>query len=288
VILVYQMAKVASRSWVEAVKPTAAQNSETTHHVHFAMPHNRERMRAALAAPGGRQTIANTLMPKSMQRKSLEVSEDIEIARRDGKTIRVVTGMRDPVARSISWLFFMADFYGHVSRPLNPRAPMTSDYVIGALQSIWQSIYERGEPKETFEWYAWFLTGAFRTWFDDELNMSLGIDVRATPFPAGIGAQRLTNPGVDVLVYRVEDMTPSAPAYGALLATAESFLQTPLPALPSVNTSATRRTRELYETVRQEMYLPPHLLDAIYSEPIVRHFYSADEIAAFKSRWSGR
>jgi hypothetical protein len=287
-ILVYQMAKVGSRSWVEAVKEAGAQNSETTYHIHFVTPCNRERIKAATSVPREHQTVANMLMPKSMQRLGRDVHSEIEKARRDGTPIRVVTGMRDPVARSISWIFFMADFYGHVSRPLSPRMAMTADYVIGALQEIWHLIYEQGEPEQSFEWLAWFLIGAFRTWFDEELKITLGIDLRATPFPTGGGAQRLTKEGVDVLVYRVEDMTPSASTHGALLSDAEAFLGMPLPVMPNVNTNATRRSCELSDAVRKEIRLPAHLLDAIYDEPIVRHFYSAPEIAAFKARWSKR
>jgi hypothetical protein len=287
-ILVYQMAKVASRSWVEQAQAAAAKNSEPTYHVHFATPRNLERIKAAMSVPPERQTIANMLMPRNMQRTGLEVCKEIEAARQKGVPIRVITGMRDPVARSISWLGFMADFYGHVSRPLNPRKPVAPEYMIDALQNLWQSVYENREPEDTFEWLAWFVTSSFRTWFDDELKAALGINVRASPFSAGLGAQQLSAPCVEALVYRVEDMTPTAPAHRALISSAERFLGTPLSELPNVNTSATRRTSTINAAVQQQLHLPQHLLDAIYDEPIVRHFYREEEIAAFKSRWSAR
>jgi hypothetical protein len=204
------MAKVASRSWIEAAKPCAALTGGTPLHCHFVMPLNREMIAAVYRDPARRQTIANMLLPRNMLRTGAAAWTEIENARARGNVIRVITGMRDPVARSISFVVFMADFYGHTALPLTPHGPVTADFVIGFLQENWRAVLERREPDGTFEWLLWFVTGAYRTWFDDEFCAAYGVDVRATPFERDAGAQRVRGGLVDILAYRAEDLIPSS------------------------------------------------------------------------------
>jgi hypothetical protein len=72
------------------------------------------------------------------------------------------------------------------------------------------------------------------------------------------------------------------------LAEASKFLEAALTEFPVANTSGARRSRALSEEVRRQFWLPGEMLDAIYSEPVVQHFYSRDEIAAFKRSWMRR
>jgi hypothetical protein len=286
VILVYQMTKVASRSWIEAAKSTQAPENSVPIHCHFVLPCNRERIAAVYGLPAAQQTIANMLLPKNLLRSGASAWAQIQSARQRQEKIRIVSGMRDPVARSISLIVFMADFYGHVSCPLSPRAPMSADYVVSYLQENWRWVLERREPEQTFEWVLWYLNDAFRTWFPSEFGAVFGVDVLEGTFRAQEAMQRMSTPSADVFIYRVEDMLPEEPGYARLLAQASSFLGTALTSFPNVNNSTTRRSRALSEEVRRQFWLPDEMLDAIYGEPVVQHFYDRDEILAFKQRWS--
>jgi hypothetical protein len=73
-----------------------------------------------------------------------------------------------------------------------------------------------------------------------------------------------------------------------LLECARTFLETDFAEFPSVNTSQTRRSSALSEEMRRRFSLPQDMLDAIYDDETVRHFYSPDEIGEFRRRWSGR
>jgi hypothetical protein len=284
-ILVYQMAKVGSQSWVEAAKPAPAARDSAPLHCHFVMPTNRERLETVFRWPAARQTVANMMFPRDLVRSGAAAWERIEAARHDRQAVRVLSGMRDPVARSVSILLFMRDFYGHVSRPLNPRVGVDAGYMIECLQENWKFVLERREPDQSFEWLLWYLTGVYRSWFAEELGAAFGIDVLDGSFQRQEGAQRIRTAGADIFVYRFEDMTPEAPGHARLLEQASAFLEVPLSELPNVNTSSTRRSRELSSEVRRRFRLPADMLDAIYGEPIVRHFYSDGEIEAFKKRW---
>ncbi len=279
------MAKVASRSWIEAARPFAARWGSVPLHCHFVLPGNRERIDAVYRDPANEQTIANMLLPRNLLRSGAAAWTEIEGARARGEVIRVITGMRDPVARSISFLVFMADFYGHTLLPLSPRAPISADYAIGFLQNSWKAVLEQREPHGTFEWLLWYVTGAYRAWFDDEFRAAYGIELRAMPFARDNGVQRVRNELTDILAYRVEDMLPSSRGHAGLLRQARTFLESDLLEFPKVNTSQTRRSSALSAEMRRRFSLPQDMLDAIYEDATVRHFYAPDEIAEFRRRW---
>jgi len=283
VILVYQMGKVASQSWrqaIEALDPTA----EPPVHVHHLAAPLRSRLAQVFDLPPPYQTIVNRIMARDQQRKGTAALARIEACRRSGETIRIVTGMRDPVPRSISVLMFLADFYDHTSRPISARKGATAEYLSQALHEIWASVFTDLEPACSFEWIARYSIGLYRSWFADELEAVFGIDVLSTPFPRS-GPQRLSAPGVEVLVYRVEDMAPAAPSHRELLDAAAEFLGMPIGAFPEANTAATRRSHLLYDALRADFRLPRNFIDPIYDCEAVRHFYAPGEIESFKVRW---
>jgi hypothetical protein len=278
---------VASRSWIEAARSALAGNNAVPIHCHFAHPGNRGRIESVYGLPAAQHTIANMVLPRALVRRGASAFAQIESACQGQNNIRVISGMRDPVARSISLIVFMADFYGHVSRPLGHHITMSADYVVSYLQENWRWVLERREPNQTFEWLLWYLTDAFRTWFASELGAVFGVDVLKGAFRAQAAMQRISTSSADILIYRVEDMLPETSGYARLLSQASTFLGTTLTGFPNMNTSADRRSRALSEEVRRQFWLPDDMLDAIYSEPIVQHFYTRDEILAFKHRWSG-
>ncbi|MEO8926166.1 MAG: putative capsular polysaccharide synthesis family protein [Caulobacteraceae bacterium] len=283
-ILVYQMGKVASQSWCQAIW-NLDPAGEPPAHLHHLAPAPRARVARILDLPAPYQTIANRVMPRHQQRNGAAILAQIEACRGRGETIRVVTGIRDPLPRSISSLLFLADFYDHTSRPLSARNGATPAYMSDALREIWASVFTDAEPECSFEWVARDGIGLYRTWFADELETVFGVDVFSVPFPAGGGAQRLNTPGVEVLVYRVEDMAATSPAHGELLAAASAFLGAPVTVFPETNTVAARRSHPLSDYLRANFRLPADLIETIYDDPTIRHFYSPGEIAAFKARW---
>jgi hypothetical protein len=284
-IVVHQMAKVGSLAWVEAARPLAARGGAAPLHTHYLTAANMEAIEAIVSMSGAANTIVHPLVGREVARRGRKATGPIEAARAAGETIWVITGMRDPVARSISLVSFLADFCGHAGGELSAREGASAEAVCAFLAELWRSVLAGTEPAGSFERLAWRVMGAYRTWFDEELAAVFGLDIFAAPFPPGGGAQRMRGPGVELLAYRAEDMAADAPARRALQMAAETFLGTPDVALPQLNTAATRRSFPLYLQTRERFALPAAALDAIYDAPAVRHFYSPAEIAAFKARW---
>jgi hypothetical protein len=286
-IVVHQMAKVASLAWVEAAREVAAQQSTVPIHSHFITGKNLDEITSALTLPGDRQTISNLLIPRDFVRKGRSAAIAIAGARMEGRDIQLISGIRDPVARSLSVMSFLADFCGHRRRPLSGRdAGASVEEVVDVLVRTWQSIYTGDVPHESFEWLLFRMVGLFRSWFTEELLDPLGVDVRAAK-SAGGGALRACNANVQALFYRVEDMVAGVQSYDRLRSSASDFLQAPLAPWPLINRSESRhRSQAFNERVRAAFRLPTGILDAIYNEPIVALFYQPAEIAAFRRSWS--
>ena len=281
-IIVHQMAKVASMAWVEAARLAGTEPE----HTHFLTGRNLEYIAALLQSTEPENTIVNPLMVRTILRKGQRGATALGAARQRGQDIRVITGMRDPVARSVSVLSFFADFCGHAGHRLSARDGADADVVCTALAELWRRVLAGTPPAGSFDRLMWLLIGSYRTWFEEELQAVFDVDVlTGTPFPAREGVQRLRGPQVEILVYRAEDMLPEAPARQYLLEAARELLSVPALTLPQVNTAETRRSYPLYSQTRERFRLPASMLDEIYAPPVIGHFYSPAEIAAFKAKW---
>lgn len=286
-ILVHQMAKVASLAWREAARPALEFAHPGPLHVHYLAPANLAVIETILHAEARANTIANPLIVRQMGRKGRATATAVAASRHENCQIRVITGMRDPVARSISLVGFLADFVGHSTRALGARQGATAEAVVHFLSETWDAVLTGTVPAGNFERLACWMTGAYRSWFDEELAGVHGLDVFATRFSPDDGAQAVLGDAAWALAYRMEDMAADSPKRAKLLAQAASFLSLQTISLPELNTAATRRSRGLSEEVQASFHLPSDWLNSIYAAPTVRHFYPAAEIGAFKARWSG-
>ncbi len=58
--------------------------------------------------------------------------------------------------------------------------------------------------------------------------------------------------------------------------------------LPRVNVAADKDYSDLYLDFLAAIRPSDEVLDRAYGSDLVRHFYSPEEIASFRARWSGR
>ena len=277
VTLILQMGRVASRSWYEAIK-TAAPNA-AVFHFHFVSPQSRDFIRALASEHGPAQTIRRPRLLRSLEALPAELSERFVNGRWIGGPLRIVSSVRDPVSRGASFLMFCADVFGHRSLPLAFREGGDIASLLSYLWRAWSDALGYTQPDDSFARLACFLLGQYRSWFATELYAAFGIDiVKATP-ATGRRTWRIANDGVEVLVYRYEDL-PS----GEIVKEVGQFLALDLDSLPITNRTGSRRSGDLYGQLRQRSRLPNEWLERIYAEPIVPHFYSNNEVLALKTQ----
>jgi len=120
---------------------------------------------------------------------------------------------------------------------------------------------------------------ALRNWFDLELKRFIRVDVFDRPFSHEQGYSIFENRFARVLVYRFE-------ALDRLPGLLRNFLGHEIPSLSNTNVSSNKSYSAQYTHVRQNLRLPPHFVNSLYSDKMMRHFYSESERAALLARWA--
>ncbi len=175
------------------------------------------------------------------------------------RPIRVITLVRDPVARAVSDLFenpALLNADGDV-RQLPPDAvvAIAAGQVLGSLAYTEQ-------------------------WFDRELGGLLGFDFFGRGFDRKSGFEIIRGGRFELLAGKLERLSDNGAGYlGRFLGLGRDF--------PVPNTRARSATGEaaLYDQVKRSLKLPAAVLDEVYSSRVCRHFYTPEELAGFRKRW---
>lgn len=246
-MLVYQMGKVASQSISKSLTAAGVYNYQ----IHFL---SREGMRTA------EQVYRKNWIAGRGGAKHLWQSQVVSRWLASGTSGRwkVITVVRDPVARNISSYFQIAELeYG-----IDLSATSAAD-AAGLAERFLEEFHGHDLPLR---------------WLDDELRAVLGVDVLSEPFSSS-GYAVYSGRHADVLLLRFEDLgRVFAPAVSA-------FLGTPVTMSIAANTSDSKRYGDLYAQTRQRLALPPEYLDRMYDSPYCRHFWSDEELRRMRERW---
>ena len=119
-------------------------------------------------------------------------------------------------------------------------------------------------------------------WFDMEMGEMFGVDVYQTPFPQEKGYQVVRTAGVDLLLIKIEALNS---CYREAFA---DFLGVDVPELLQTHITERDPTRAMYADFVKNAVLPEEYLDRMYASRFARHFYSPDELAAFRKKWSSK
>ena len=169
----------------------------------------------------------------------------------------VITVVRDPVAKNISGFFQIAKLQYH----LDP-ATMTVD----ELRKHYLETYDEHDRP--------------LNWIDHEIDAVFGADVYAQPFPTEVGWQLVEEERARVAIIRYEDLAQAAsPAIKELLGLEVGQL-----------VAANKTTNKAYganqAALTESLVLPPAYLDMMYESKYATHFYSAEERATMRARWT--
>lgn len=114
-------------------------------------------------------------------------------------------------------------------------------------------------------------------WFDHQYYC--GLDVYAHPFDPAEGYTRIRHPGMDLMIYRQEDLPRLEKPIAEFLGLPELSFQTR-------NVGDRKAYSSIYTTMLRNTRLPAALLDELYDTPFMRHFYSDAERDKARARWS--
>jgi hypothetical protein len=261
VIFVYQMGKVGSLSLYLNIKDHIT--DQPIYHLHNLNPENSAQIwqEINLSKPYYEFTFGHSFTTKYLSEHINEIKQN--------KKIKIITGVRDPIARNISWFFqvidcgavFPSDFFRKFQ-----EGSITMDDVI---QKFWE---------QDFIYCKQF------DWFELELKPVFNIDITSFDFPQEKGYTIVNFPdqNIELLVFKLEKLDSCV----------QEAMQTFL-GIENINSKRYERTEFLepheyaiYDNLRKSLKFSNEYLDQIYDQPLVRHFYTDEEINAFKRKWS--
>ena len=281
-IHVFQMAKVASMSWMRLLM-TVFPDSEVNH-FHFVSSEKAAFIRDIKETSGPTQTIKFLPMSRRLGSPPASVAEALETGRLPQTPATIVAGVRDPVARAASLTCFSGSFMGHRERGLSVRDGGKAEDLLWAFHRGVTAAREGRDYYDTFFRLLGRSIGDYRTWFVQELRNNFGIDINTAEFDRRSACLVINEGPVRLFLYRMEDIGDPARKERVLSSAAE-FFGKDLPDLPSENQSSKRRSGELDKTFRELICLERPVLDWFYDCDVVRQFYTEGEVAQFRKRW---
>ncbi|NDJ77730.1 MAG: hypothetical protein GYB65_15870 [Chloroflexi bacterium] len=249
IVVVYQVGKVGSTS----VTHSLHQADFSVYQVHEISPARLQQMQD-LVAEGYPAT-------DYVARKVDEgrwVYNQLQRGRRDLLFLSLV---RDPVAIAVSSFFN------------NPEITLESDR--------WLEEYSVDELIDQFFAHDYATSTWFTSWFDRELKPGLGIDVYAHPFDPVRGYTRIQQDNADLMIIKLEaDDALKERAIAELTGLAQFRLA-------RQHVRAETEAGHVYRAFKDRLRLPDDILDIHYQTRWATHFYTEDEIAAFRAFWRG-
>lgn len=179
----------------------------------------------------------------------------LEYALNQQKHIKIITLVRDPVARNIS--SFAHDFFAYFGVPMQA-------HTLDQLESMyWQ--YDRHQYGIK--------------WFDNEFNRNLGVDVYSHDFDRVRGYGRITQDNFEILIIKLEN--PDQIKEKAII----DFLGLSKFNLKRFNTAADKWYKKNYREFVKKIKLPEDYLNGLYESKFCKHFYTIDEVDGFRKMW---
>ena len=260
-LLIHTMGKVGSTTISASLRQQGIRRRMLMFQPHFVSDAGRAfAERLATTGVGGWERLAKKERSGFLRNRLLH--DELARMRAAGERVKVITMVRDPVATNVSGLF-----HNHLWWPAALKAQCAEE-ATGCLEAL-GSYFLESYPHDVPE-----------TWFDTEVRALYGIDVFAQPFDPRRGYAVYRSDTADVLLLRLESLNEAAPA------AVRDFLGLSAFELVESNTAEDKSYAGLYKAFRRQLRLPAAYLDRVYGSRMARHFYSPDELAAFRRKWS--
>ncbi len=186
---------------------------------------------------------------------NISLGNDIlkHIRKNPNKRIKIITLVREPVIRSISDLF------------------QNWKHLYDDIQEVDNETLQEHVETTNYEYAL--------EWFDSEFNEYLDLDVYSLPFDREKGYEIYNLDKCDILCMKLEALNKVGNQ------AMQEFLGEEFK-LTSSNISSQKPTKDQYSYLKDHVKISIDKLNEVYGSKFVQHFYTSEEIADFKKRWS--
>ncbi len=238
IVLVYTMAKVASLSVHNSIKKTGKIHSFHEHTLDI------KKIEKAFRDCRARKTF-----PSSKSVGHLIYQHKIE----PGKKIKIITAVREPIARNFSAFFDVLPFY------TGKNANVFSNQIEALFPIFYKSI-PHDFPLN---------------WFDREFNKMTSIDLYKKPFDHKKKYQFYKKDQAEVLLFRVDLEDEIKEKVIAEFLGLKSFK------LERTNVGKNKPYAKVYKEFKEKIKIEEEYLANMMESKYTKHFYSKEEIARF-------
>lgn len=190
--------------------------------------------------------------------------------------IKIVTGVREPLARDYS------AFWEPFTRNLPYIAPVFDKDFQRMYESYIELLskgydYTRLFLKESmpFVWRDEF------EWFNEEIKKYIGIDVYRYSFDSQKGYQVIKQGNTQVFIYKTEKLNEIMPKLS-------EFLGKDISSSENLNQAESKSYYLAYTEFQRKLKLPRSYVEHYYkNNPYMNHFYTKDEQEMYLSKWKG-
>jgi hypothetical protein len=180
-------------------------------------------------------------------------------------SVKIVSMVREPLSRILSNIFHIAERNEVAFYNMPPGKPF--------IDSLTETMQSGKFIISGFDPYYESLN-----WFDNELKTIFGIDVFAYPFDKEKGYSIIKQGNVELCLMKIERLN-------SLEQIIAKFIGVPRFKLINDNESENKVYKYLYKQVLEEIRIPREVVDAVYTDPRITHFYSTDDISDFLKKW---
>lgn len=175
----------------------------------------------------------------------------LELLKKETEPVRIISMIRDPIARNISAFFENVHAFG-----------MQYDSAAGELIKTFKEQYPHQVPLR---------------WFDRELKDGIGFDVFGQAFDRDARVSRYSTGRFEILVARIDaDLSVLQPEIS-------DFVGASLELVPE-NTAESKGYRMAYSKFKSRLSLSKDYVETMYSSTFARHFWTSVELAAMSLR----
>jgi hypothetical protein len=177
----------------------------------------------------------------------------------NNRGVKIISLMRDPVARNVSAFFQNLETYF----PQTPLSELDSALLIDTFITKYSHRISVD-------------------WFKNEFLPVTKIDVCANSVNKTNGCYTFNHENIDVLLIKVEaNDEEKVKALKEFLDLPDTFT------LLKINIGDEKSYSEKYKEFKSKIKLPKSYLDEMYDSKLICHFYDDDSIAKMRSKWEG-
>lgn len=181
---------------------------------------------------------------------------------KEEKEVKIISLVREPVSRNISFMFF------------------TLPILLGANAGLLNPKKEKYAYIEIFEdlYYQMINHDYFLNWFDIEIKQSLGIDIYKYAFDKEKGYLVIEEDNIKLLVLKLEKLNECTSVI-------KEFAGVDKFELEKENSSDNYWYKPIYDNFKKKFIPNEEHLQKLYESKFMKYFYTEKEIEAFYKKW---